>query len=152
MQIRKAKLEDVPTLLNMAKDMWAEAQQSNYPMNDEKVARLFTFMVDDPSAIFIVAEDKEDGIVGAFMGGVAPHYFGDQLMSYDFGLYVTPKHRKGWTGPMLVKAYVDTARAMGVAECGIGNTTGIKSEAVAAMYEKAGFVKVGYNFRMNLRG
>lgn len=149
-KIRQARQDDLATLLIHAKNMFEESQYSQYSFNKHKVVRLFDGLISNPDGIVLVAEHPEDGIIGGFIGGIAPHWFGDLKTTFDFGVYVSPKHRGGRAGPMLVKAYIDEATRKGAAECSIGNTTMVNIDAVARMYEKLGFTKVGYNFKMKL--
>jgi GNAT superfamily N-acetyltransferase len=145
--IRQATYSDIPALLYLGQVMHAESAYSPYDYNPAKVAELAETLIDAEHGIALVAED-EGVIQGAFLGVVYPHWFGDDLVSTDYALFMHPDCRGGTQAYRLIKRYIVEARAKGAKQIMLANSTGVVPSRVAALFESLGFHRLGYVFEL----
>jgi GNAT superfamily N-acetyltransferase len=146
--IRKATLEDLPRLVDLGKVLHAESDYAQYDFRIEKVYEYLYSLVDSPDGIMLVGEEADE-IVGAFIGCVGGHWFGDCTVSYDLALFVAPKRRGSMLCARLVRAYIRAATDLGVDEILIGNSTAVRSDRVdmvERLYERLGFRRRSGNY------
>jgi len=94
-----------------------------------------------------VAEDEETlELYGMIIGMVYENFFCEGKISGDLLLYVHPDKRGGTIGIRLLKLYEAWAKKQGVILITLGISTGTDIERTAALYEKMGYEKVGYQF------
>ena len=148
--IRRATHTDVETLTELSFVMHQESQFKQYNFNADKVRRMWTSYIELPAMGIALAAELDGKLVGAFLGGVVEHFFGDDRQAYDLGLFVHPEHRNSKVGALLLLEYIKQAKEMGVDEIMIANSTGVDPERVAMLFERAGFTKYGYVYRMNV--
>lgn len=144
---RGAEEADIPVLVEMGREMHSESRFARYNFNPQKYAALLQTVI--PQGVSFVAEE-EGKVVGVFIGGVAQHFFGDDLFSYDFLTYVAPAYRGRMTGVRLIKRYISIAKAMGIEDIHIGVSAGIATESTVRLYEKLGFTCVGGGYVLNV--
>ena len=72
---------------------------------------------------------------------VVSHFFGHDLTSGDFAVYVLPEHRKGMAGVKLIKGYLEWCESKGVKEPLLGVSAGIMPERIGKLYERMGFTE-----------
>jgi GNAT superfamily N-acetyltransferase len=146
--IRKATLDDLPRLAGLGAMLHGESDYAHYDFSIEKVYEYLYSLVDSPDGIMLVGEEADE-IVGAFIGCVGSHWFGDCKVSYDLALFVLPKRRGSMLCARLVKAYIRAATDLGVDEILIGNSTAVRSdrvEMVERLYERLGFRRRSGNY------
>lgn len=140
--IRPATHADIGALLMLSETMHAESRFARRRFSLDKMAALFTRLIERDDGLVLVAE-HDGAITGAFAGYVAEDWFGPDLVSGDFGLFVRPDRRGLGDAPPLIKGYVEWARSRGVAEPEVGVSTGIHTEKTARLYEAMGFGRIG---------
>jgi N-acetylglutamate synthase-like GNAT family acetyltransferase len=146
--IRKATLDDLPRLARLGGILHGESDYAQYDFSIEKVYEYLYSLVDSPDGIMQVGEEADE-IVGAFIGCVGSHWFGDCKVSYDLALFVAPKRRGTMLCARLVKAYIRAATDLGVDEILIGNSTAVRSDRVdmvERLYERLGFRRRSGNY------
>lgn len=148
--IRDAVRDDVQTIVEIARTMHAESKFAAYDFDPDKLADLVLELIETPRGLVFVAE-VDSQVVGGFVGGVSTHFFGNDLVSSDYGTFVVPEHRNTGVGAELILAYVERAKALGVDEISIANSTGYKPEKVAALFKALGFSQDGYVFSMRAK-
>jgi GNAT superfamily N-acetyltransferase len=150
-QIRKAILDDLPRLASLGERLHGESDYAQYAFNAVKVYEYLCALIESPDGIVLVGEQDSE-IIGAFVGHVGSHWFGDCKVSYDLALFVVPERRGSMLGVRFIKEYVRTADAMGVDEILIGNSTAVRSdrvEMVERLYERLGFRRRSGNYRFH---
>lgn len=145
--IRNARLEDVPTLVEIGRVMHAEGQYAAYNFDEAKLRREIDALIELDQGIALVSEENGH-VVGGFIGMVHEHFFGHDKVSYDQALFLLPQHRSGFQGMKLIKEYISQAKDKGAAQITIANSTGFEMDKVASLYERLGFEHVGYVFTM----
>ena len=148
--IRDARHADVLRMIELGQAMHAESKYRCYDFDRLKLANTISDLIVSDRGIAIVAE-VDGGIVGALIGYLAEHYFGNNLAAYGLALFIDPEHRNGMVGPRLIKQYVEQAQVNGAAEIVFANTTGYEKERVGRLFERLGFNHDGYVFSMQGR-
>lgn len=148
--IRDATEEEAVELTSWGQLMFEESQFSQYEFDQYKVLGLIKTLVKEPNGIALVAE-VDGNVVGGMIGVVTEHFFGSTKVASDYAVFLAPEFRKDRTGLYLVKAYIAKAKELGADEITIGNSTGVDFERVATLFERMGFIKYGYNLRMNVK-
>lgn len=146
---RGATDADLPRLVEMGHAMHGESRHHRSVFIPEKFAGYVQQLI--PQGFTFVAE-KEGQVVGAFIGGVAENFFDDELFSYDLLTYVTPEHRNGMLGVMLIRRYINLAQAMGIKPWNthIGVSAGIATERTERLYEALGFIRIGGGYVLDV--
>lgn len=146
--IRNAEEKDLDRLVEMGKVMHAESKYSIYSFDEEKLRNyLFTCIWHD-DGIALVAE-REDKIVGGFVGWMSEQYFGYDKVAVDLALFVDPDKRGAMAGAMLIKRFIEVSKEKGAAQIVISNSTGVDKERVGKLYEKMGMEHVGFVYSLN---
>ena len=70
----------------------------------------------DPDTYLALVCEVEGVQVGFCAAYVVSHFFGHDLTSGDFAVYVLPEHRKGMAGVKLIKGYLEWCESKGVKE------------------------------------
>jgi GNAT superfamily N-acetyltransferase len=146
--IRNAEDKDITRLVELGAVMHSESKFAQYSFDPWKLHSLIEFLSVSSDGIALVAE-KDGEVVGGFLGFIQAHFFGRDLASYDYGLFVAPEHRASTIGPRLIKAYIAEAKSRGVAEICIANSTGVNKDRIGRLFEHMGFSHDGYVFSMN---
>ena len=146
--IRPATPADLSALIELGKSMHAESVYSHLPFDAAKVSTLLVQLMNGSGCVFVAERDGR--VIGGFAGGIAPHYFCDVLMAFDFALFVRKDKRGALAAAYLVEAYVDWALERGIDPRNIqlGISTGVDFERTASFYSRMAFEQVGGIFRM----
>lgn len=140
--IRPATLLDLPAIGRLCARFHAESAQAHVPYDADKVARVATGLMDHPRGLVLVAE-RGGLVVGGLFAVAEEMFYSEALFSIPLGTFVAPRHRGGMTGPRLIRAYVDWAKALGVACINDGVVSGITPARTIKLYQAIGFVPVG---------
>lgn len=145
--IRQATTADITPMLALCKLMHTESIYASFNYDADKLTKHIQSLIDMPGGIALVVEE-EGAIIGFFLGLVYEHWFGSDLVSNDFALFVHPAHRRSTHAGRLLKAYKKEAIAKGAKQVMIANSTGYEADRVAKLFEAFGFVKRGYVFEL----
>ena len=145
--IRNARHSDVLRMIELGRAMHAESKYRCYDFDPLKLANTISELIEVDRGIAIVAE-VQGRVVGALIGYLAEHYFGNDLAAYVLALFIPPEHRNGMVGPQLIRQYIERARNKGASEIVLANTTGYEKERVGRLIERLGFRHDGYVFSM----
>ena len=91
--IRQATREDIPHMIDLGAQMHAESRFSVLGYDREKVAALFSHLLDTDQFIEVI--ERDGVLIGGFAGFVTEHWASKDLVSYDCGLFISPDHRGG---------------------------------------------------------
>ncbi|MCC7310798.1 MAG: GNAT family N-acetyltransferase [Sulfuritalea sp.] len=138
--IRPATLADLPRLIQLAKTMHAESRLAVLSFNPDKVLAMLTYCLQ--SGLLLVAE-RDGEIIGGFAGIIEEHWFSDDLVATDMGLFVEPGKRGGFAAAALVSAFLDWAEQRGAKMTDILINTGVRVEDTAKLLDRLGGGRVG---------
>ena len=145
--IRPMSPADVAQCIAFGKEMHEESYFKDMDFSEEKLQQLWHLIISKPDAFCAFVAEKEDRIIGLFIGVCQEHWFGNDKVSCDLALFVTKEERGGTAAVRLVKAYEQWARDVGAAEIHIGTSTNVNSERITKLFEKMGFGNKAFYFR-----
>lgn len=145
--IRPLTLDDIPQVVLLGSQMHQESIFRDMDYSPKKLMELLERMAVGSRELFAFVYDDK-GVRGFIAGFISAHFFGDDLSSGDFALYVDPEYRGERAGPALVKAYVAYCRDMGVKDIRLGVSAGIDDEQVAQVYRGLGFTTEFTGYRL----
>ncbi len=144
--IRPATHDDLGPLMDIAAAMHAESPRfSRLRFSTPKVMQLFLMLIESPDCLLLVA-DRDGAVIGGMAGMVTPHWFSDDLVSNDYGVFLLPDHRGGMTAARLVRGYIDWAKARGAKMIQLGISTGVQTEETVALYQALGLKQFSVGF------
>lgn len=147
MLIRDATLDDISGLIFLGEEMFKESQFAHYDFDHQKVIDTIYTLIDSSNGIVLVAESNGE-LVAGFAAQFSEHWFGKCIVSYDMAFFIAPQVRGSLAASQILKAYIERAKAEGVNEILIGNSTGFNSEATEQFFMLMGFTRIGGNFRL----
>ena len=129
---------DKMAVLELGKQMHAEAPRYQNKLFDEGRAGAAIDGIAGAGAVFVAEDDGK--LVGMIGGMVSPEFFSTEKVAYAICHYVAPAARKGLAGFRLLKAFEAWAFGPGGAdESVVAPSTGVETDAVVGMYERAGY-------------
>lgn len=144
--IRYATLDDLDVLMDLAELMHQESPRySRLSFNSDKVLALYVNLIN--TGIVLVVE-KDQQIVGGLAGFVAPHWFSDDLVASEFGVFLLPDHRGGTAVVRLIKEFIRWSKDKGAKMIQIGVSTGVRTEETAALYKAIGLKPCSFGFEV----
>ncbi len=145
--IRPMSPADVAQCIAFGKEMHDESYFKDMDFSEEKLQQLWHLITLKPDAFCAFVAEKEERIIGLFIGVCQEHWFGNDKVSCDLALFVTKEERGGTAAVRLIKAYEQWARDVGAAEIHIGTSTNVNSERITKLFEKMGFGNKAFYFR-----
>lgn len=144
--IRPALLQDMPTLLGLARGMHREAPAyQDWPYDEAKVEALLGSLIAGHGCL-LVAELADGSVVGGIAGICVPHWFSQAKVATDLALFIAPARRNGTTAMRLVEGFMTWAELVGARRVQLGVTTGVHPEATGRLFEACGLVPSGQLF------
>ena len=146
--IRPATHDDLDLLMPIAESMHIESPRySKLAFSHDKVLQLYITLIDADSCLMLVAE--QDGeIIGGVAGMVTPHWFSDELVANEYGVFILPDHRGGMTAVRLVRGYIEWAKSQGAKMIQLGISTGVHVEQTQALYQAIGLKQFSVGFEV----
>lgn len=144
MIIRDATLADVPAMVQLGFMLRNESIFKDSDFDKPKVAQLFEQLITQPHGIVILAQGEDGEIVGGFVGAVMEHYFGHDLMSFDYAVFIKKDRRGGFTAPRLINEYKRQAKEKGAKIIMLAPSVDINIEKTAELFERMEFRRIGY--------
>lgn len=146
--IRAATHDDIPRLVELGQLLHDSSSYAGSGIKPEKIADLLGQLIDGLGVVFAAEVDGE--VVGGFAGAITEQWFSDDLIAFDYSLFIEPSKRQGLTALKLVLAFQNWAKAKGAKEIRMGITTGMNVEGTSRLYRHLGFEYVGPLFRMEI--
>lgn len=146
--IRAATHDDIPRLVELGQLLHDTSSYATSGINPEKVAKLLGQLIDGLGVVFAAEVGGE--VVGGFAGAITEQWFSDDLIAFDYSLFIEPSKRQGLTALKLVLAFQNWAKAKGAKEIRMGITTGMNVEGTSRLYRHLGFEYVGPLFHMEI--
>lgn len=146
--IRAATHADIPRLVELGTLLHDTSTYAATSFNPDKVARFLGQLIDGLGVVF--AAEVNGVVVGGFAGAITEQWFSDDLLAYDYSLFIEPSKRQGVMALKLILAFQNWAKAKGAKHIHMGITTGINTEGTARLYTRLGFQYVGPLFTMEV--
>lgn len=140
--VRAATLEDVPSLVELGRVMHAESRYREVTFSVERATAHFAELIEFERGCCL-AYERSGRIVGFFTGALTEPHFSEELMAFDFGLFLLPSHRGGIAAAALVKAFLAWAHEKKASFIDLGISTEVDITRTGALYERLGLRYVG---------
>ena len=114
--------------------------------NRKKVEALIERLISDPENAVVFVTRSAGRIVGAFAGAIAPQWYSDDRVGFDYAVFIKPNSRHGIRSAALVQAFVIWCQRRGARQIRLGITTGIDVGGTSRLYHSLGFVDAGVAF------
>ena len=148
--VRKAILEDVPTLLEFEQGLIKAERPMDPTIKDGKISYydVSEFIKNDDSTLYVVEVDNK--IVASGYAKIKPDrpYLKHERQGYLGFMFVPEEHRGKGYNKLIVNALIEWCKERGVFEIRL-DVYNVNYPAIRA-YEKAGFEKHLITMRMNL--
>ncbi|ENW15626.1 GNAT family N-acetyltransferase [Acinetobacter haemolyticus] len=150
MQVRKATLEDVVTLVDFGKRLTQESPVFlKQGFDENSAADLFAYLINKYESIFI-AVDQYKNPIGTIIGVIDKDWRTGHKLAFEQGVYVLPEYRRSETAKGLINTFVEWAKLQNADRIQLGTMTGIHADKVVSLYEGLGFSLVGYVLEMEV--
>lgn len=143
MKLRSGTLEDIPSLVELGRQMHGESSFAPMDFDGEVFGATLLSLI-ETGQFLVVAENESGDVVGGMLGVAYQSWFGKNLMVNDMGLCLRPDVRGGMTAARLIHAFVAWGEEKGAKQIRAGVTT--RYEGAERLYEGLGFDRVGAAF------
>lgn len=141
--IRAATIADLPQLLELGREMLAEAPNfAALPFSAGQLEATLINLIAEPGALVCVAE-RDGQIVGAVLANAGMHWASEAIVACELALFVAPCARGTMVAARLIQRLKLFAIESGAALCRAGASTGVCDALVVSLYERAGFKVCG---------
>jgi L-amino acid N-acyltransferase YncA len=141
MTLRKATLQDMDGLIDMAEAMLLDSDYNPFDVSKQRFTQFATPLITHG---FAMVKEVNDRLVGAVLGDVITPWFSTKRMGIEYAVYIRPEHRNGLTAARMITKWCEWCKANQAVQCRAGISTG--NMAVATLYERLGFRRSGTNF------
>lgn len=148
--IRRYRQADVPVMLeHIAKFLVQSENFKGIGYDRDKIRMLLLNNLANQGTFFCnVGVDENDEVIGGLCAVLQQYSFSKAVFCMDMLFYI-PEERRGLKlATELVASYVTWAKARGVKECRLANSTGVRPEAYGRLCEKLGFSYLGPIYQM----
>lgn len=135
--IRAAKHSDVPRLIELGTMLHEISSYSSMAFSPEKSAAFLHELINGAGVVFVAEVNGE--VVGGMAGGIIDQWFSDELIAYDYSIFIEPSRRSGITATRLVLAFEEWARIRGARHVQLGIGTKLNVEGTSKLYQSLGF-------------
>jgi len=139
--IRPAKHSDVPRLIELGTLLHATSSYSTMNFCPDKSAAFLHELINGQGVVF-VAEVRGE-VVGGMAGAVTEQWFSNDLIAYDYSIFVEPSKRNGVIAVRLIQTFKEWARIKGAKQIYMGIGTGVSVEGTTRLYESQGLRNIG---------
>ena len=146
--IRSATAADIPRIIELGTLLHATSSYSKMAFVPAKAAAFMQALMERDGVVFVAEIDGV--VVGGMAGGVVDQWFSDELIAYDFSIFVEPRRRDGLIAIKLMRAFEEWARIKGAKQIHMGIGTDINVEGTSRLYEHMGFRHFGPLFMKEL--
>ena len=142
MKVRFYEAADFERVYGLAQQMHDESAFRVFPFQEEKAHTIAKMCIERDDFLMLVAE-RDQKIVGFFLGFRAEHFFSDATYASDLALYVDPPHRGSSAAVRLMATFEGWARHHRCAEMRIGAAAQINPAVADRLFKGLGFQPAG---------
>ena len=146
--IRPATHDDVPRLVELGAIMHATTSFRDQPYSSERTGDFLKGLIDGAGVMF--AAEVSGQVVGGLAGAVGQQWFNNDLIAYEYCVFIEPTRRQGIIATRMILAFQEWARIKGAKQIVMGVTTGVNIEGTTRLYQSLGFEYAGPVFKMEL--
>lgn len=146
--IRPATYADIPRIVALGHLLHDESSYRTLSFDPVKVSDFLASLIAGAGVVFVAERNNE--VIGGMAGGCGEHWFTQDLVAFDYSVFIEPGKRHGITASKLIRAFVEWAKLRGAKQVNVGITTNINVEATSRLYKYNGFQDGGVLFRMEL--
>lgn len=146
--IRSATHADIPRLVELGAIMHATTNYSHLEYLPEKTGAFIGALIDGLGVMFVVEVDGL--VVGGLAGAVTEQWFNNDLIAYEYCVFIEPRKRQGFLAMKLVLAFQEWSRLKGAKEIHMGVTTGVSVDGTTKLYSRLGFKYAGPVMKMEI--
>ncbi|UZD96270.1 GNAT family N-acetyltransferase [Pseudomonas corrugata] len=139
--IRPAKHSDVPRLIELGTLLHATTSYSTMSFCPDKSAAFLHELINGQGVVFVAEVNGE--VVGGMAGAVTDQWFSNDLIAYDYSIFVEPSRRNGVIAVRLIQTFKEWARIKGAKQIYMGIGTGVSVEGTTRLYESQGLRNIG---------
>lgn len=139
--IRAARHSDIPRIIELGTILHATSSYSSMAFCPDKVAGFMAFLIDGGGVVFVA--EVYGVVVGGMAGGVTDQWFSNDLIAYDYSIFVEPGRRNGIIAMRLIRAFEEWARIMGAKQLHMGIGTSVNVEGTTRLYQSLGLNHYG---------
>lgn len=140
--IRDLTPDDLPELLELAREMHRTGVYSGYPMDEQRVAYILNRLIEVPEALSIGYESRGE-LVGAFVGEIVQDLWVDVRVATDHAFYVREADRGSRAGVMLLRGFESWAKENGADVLRPVVYAGVDNRAANIVLQRMGYQNVG---------
>jgi GNAT superfamily N-acetyltransferase len=143
MIVRQNKKTDWPSMYRLARTMHDESPAyRDISFSPEAIEAIEQGILLGQFVCFIA--ERDDEILGFFIGGLTPFFFSKEFFAFDLALFVDPAARGGaGVALKLVTEFITWANKSGAREIRVASTTGVNTEQYSSFMKKLGLVPCG---------
>lgn len=148
--IRLAGLNDIPAIVELAKEFHKETPYSSLRLDEKKIRqKLEKFIIEQGKDYVVLLSTDGDEIVGALVGLAYEAAFSSDRLAVELFWYVKPEHRRSSRGSDMLDAYEYWARGVDckIVQFGLLSTS---PTTMSRLYEKKGLVSVEHIYQKEL--
>lgn len=142
--IRPATPEDIPRLVELGAMLHSMSSFSSMAFSPEKTAVFLEQLIGGLGVVFVSVSG--DRIVGGMAGAVMEQWFSQELIAYEYAVFVEPTRRHGLIAKRLIETFEQWAIIVGAKRMHIGIGTGLNVEGTSRLYRALGFNDYGPQF------
>lgn len=146
--IRPATHADIPRLVELGAILHSTTNYRDRVYMPGKTGEFLGSLIGGLGVMF-VAEVGGD-LVGGLAGALTEQWFNNDLIAYDYCLFVEPSRRQGLIAVRLVLAFQEWAKIKGAKEIHMGVTTEVNVSSTARLYARLGFKYDGPLMKMEI--
>lgn len=139
--IRPATHDDVPRLIELGNLLHEISSYSQMAYNPEKATTFLHQLIDGLGVVFVAEVGGK--VVGGFAGAVTEQWFSDDLIAYDYSVFIEPGRRNGVLAAKLILTFEEWAKIKGAKQLHMGIGTGMHVKSTTRFYEFLGLKHFG---------
>jgi GNAT superfamily N-acetyltransferase len=140
--LRPLTTDDMPQLLELAREMHRTGVYAAYPMDEARVAFILTRLIEVPEALSIGYEIRNE-LVGAFVGEIVQDLWIDVQIAVDHAFYVREADRGSRAGVMLLRAFEKWAHENAADVLRPVVYAGVDNQRVSNVLQRMGYESAG---------
>jgi len=147
--VRKARVSDLPRLLDLGEAMHAESSYAGLAFDRAQMERAGRRWLASEDHLCLAGLNGGEA-VALFVGMVSTSFFGPDRVAHDLLLFVHPDRRGGLMAARMIERFRAWARSRGAKQLRLSISTGVNPEATGRLYEHLGLARVGGVFMEKL--